>query len=133
MRFLHGTSERDWLIIQQSGGLRNPYLTTHETVAWFFAETAADDARSSPVILDVEVVNLEKLEADLPMFQETIMEVLDELGYRSSADYHAAVKEGLVPWPRSARDWGTSLKTIGSVRYWGVIPAERVKVYDRAT
>ena len=131
MRFLHGTSERDWLLIQQSGGLRNPYLTTLETVAWFFAEEAADVARSSPIILDVEVEDTSKLEADMPMFQEPIIEVAEEMGYKSVYAYHQAVREGNVPWPRNSKDWETSLEVVRSVRYWGLIPTSQIHVYDR--
>jgi hypothetical protein len=132
MRLLHGTSERDWLIIQQSGGIRNPYLTKLETVAWYFAETAAEEARSLPLILDVEVPDKDRLEADLPMFQEPIMEVFEEIGYVSAYAYHQAVKAGDIPWPRNINDWKTSLEIVRSVRYRGVIPADRIWVYERA-
>jgi hypothetical protein len=131
MRLLHGTSERDWLIIQQSGGLRNPYLTTLETVAWFFAEESADNARSRPIILEVTVDDTSKLEADLPMFQEPIFEAVEEMGYPSVYAYHQAVKEGNVPWPRNRKDWETSLEVMKSVRYWGLIPPGKIRIYER--
>lgn len=132
MKLLHGTSERDWQEIQRYGGLRNPYLTALETVAWFFAEEAADTAKSSPIILEVEVPDVEHLEADLPMFQEPIMEVFEEIGYPSSYAYHEAVKAGDVPWPRNTKDWITSLEVVKSVRYWGLVPLSYVRVYERA-
>ena len=131
MRFLHGTSEREWALIQQSGGLRNPYLTTLETVAWFFAEESADNARSRPIILEVTVDDTNKLEADLPMFQEPIFEVVEEMGYPSVYAYHQAVKEGNVPWPRNRKDWETSLEVMKSVRYWGLIPPGKIRIYER--
>lgn len=131
MRLLHGTSERDWLLIQKYGGLRDPYLTTLETVAWFFAEEAADNARSRPIVLEVEVDDLDSFEADLPMFQEPIMEVFEEMGYRSSYAYHQAVEAGDVPMPSDRHDWRTSLEIVRSVRYRGLIPAGQIRVYDR--
>lgn len=131
MRLLHGTSERDWLLIQQFGGIRNPYLTTLETVAWFFADESADTAKSLPIILEVEVNDTNRLEADMPMFQEPIFEVVEEMGYPSVYAYHQAAKEGNIPWPRDSKDWKTSLEVVKSVRYWGLIPTEKIKVYDR--
>lgn len=133
MRLLHGTSERDWLIVQKSGGLKYlTYLTDLETVAWYFAEEAADTAKSTPVILEVEIKDTSRLEADFAMFQEPIMEVFEELGYTSSSAYHEAVKAGKIPWPRDIFDWKTSLEVVRSVRYWGIIPPEKIRVYDRA-
>jgi hypothetical protein len=131
MRLLHGTSERDWILIQQSGGLRNPFLTTLETVAAFFAETSADDARSVPLILEVDVDDEENFYADTPMFQEPIIEVVEEMGYKSVYAYHQAMKEGNIPWPRDMKDWKTSLEVVKSIHYRGVIPPGKIRVYER--
>jgi hypothetical protein len=66
------------------------------------------------------------------MFQEPIIEAVEELGYPSVYAYHQAVREGNVPWPRNLKDWKTSLEIMNSVRYRGVIPTGNIKVYDRA-
>ena len=53
------------------------------------------------------------------------------MGYKSVYAYHQAVKEGNVLWPKDKYDWKTSLEVIKSVRYWGIVPPEKILVYER--
>lgn len=132
MWLLHGTSESDWTEIKRSGGLRNPYLTKHEPIAWYFAEeSSAIGKDNAPALLRVDLPDTDHLEADLPMFQEPIVEAVEELGYKSVSAYHRAVRAGEVRTPKDRQDWRTSLEVIGCVRYRGIITPDHISIYER--
>lgn len=129
VRLLHGSSERRLEEILERG-LKNPYLTDLETVAYYFADEAgAEDDDAEPVVLEVLVRELDHLRVDRAMYQEPITEVLDELGIPSADHYVELMGEGCFREP-SGRDWPTSLQEMHSVRYMGVIPPRDIQIYD---
>lgn len=51
----HGTSRANLTAATNTGGLTNPYVTPDPDLAWHYAEQAADDTNTEPVLVTLTI------------------------------------------------------------------------------
>ena len=127
MNLYHGTTERP------NPTLENPHLTSSPDIAWYYAETAAEETGAEPVVYQVHDVDPQHLRYDGPAMLEPI--ALD--GYdddtRDAAWNAAAIAH--PDWLRGDaihvpdHAWEVSLQGAASVRYVGTISSDRIHAY----
>lgn len=127
VKLLHGTSFKRLQKIKVKG-LRSPYLTDLEAVADFFAGQAAYDDGSTPIVLEVTVLDPDRLRADLEMYADPVTAVFEASDVVNPSTYHQMRRDGDIVDP-DVRDWRTSLYEVHSVRHRGPIAPRDIKVW----
>jgi hypothetical protein len=124
---MHGTSSASWAAIQRAGSLREPHLTDDEGLAAYYAQEAAENDGSRPMILRVSVppsgLRYDGAAMDEPVQrdEEDVREALDQAG-RKHPEW---VDGGYVTVPES--EWRLSLKIVGSVWFDGEVSLSSVQ------
>jgi hypothetical protein len=120
LRLYHGTSTAAWESIRQTG-LRRPFLTDRRDIAAYYAECAADEDGSHPIIL-VCSVSPDSLRPDWVAYDEPLTLFREDYA-ASDAEWFDGCESGDIPTPDSADDWMTALTVVHSVRCLGdVVP-----------
>ena len=124
----HGTSTRNFNNIDMYG-LKDPYICLSMQAAQYFAMEEVDKKGGDPLILSVSIDASDKkrLRPDFPMFEEPILEVLEGLNLTRS-EYDEKMRRDKIPFPKNNKDWRTSLDVVGSIRYEGIVPREKMEV-----
>jgi len=124
---MHGTSSASWAAIQRAGSLREPHLTDDEGLAAYYAQEAAENDGSRPMILRVSVppsgLRYDGAAMDEPVQrdEEDVREALDQAG-RKHPEW---VDGGYVTVPEG--EWRLSLKIVGSVWFDGEVSLSSVQ------
>lgn len=146
-KLLHGTSARNAAKILQEGlaagdrrvsshrgstGFYGSYLTDSSVVADYFAKEAVgidvylNGVEDRPVILEV-TVSEDKLRADYVSYVEPLSFYRNRWA-KDEDDWHRKLTADRIPYPKSGRDWRTSLKVVRAVRHEGRIPPECIRL-----
>lgn len=130
MKLKHGTSTRlaDRAL---EFGLNNPFLTDDDDVAQYFAEEAVEQEGGEPVILEVDVLDKSKLRPDFAMYQEPLYQIKREWKISSDEAWADALKADEIPFPKTKKDWKTSLDTVSSVVHKGKVHPDQIDVLSR--
>jgi 2'-5' RNA ligase len=121
LHLFHGTSSIH-LDEAQTTGLRKPFLVDDPEIAMYYAQEEAERAGGRPMVLRVTVEDTSKLRADFPSFEEPLTFVYKKYAL-SEDEWHERLNnpQSGIHWPANQKDWQTSLKVVGSVRYDGTI------------
>lgn len=124
MKLIHVTAAANIESILSNGLAGPSYWAGDYDLAAYYAETVRDEG-DVPVYLEVDVADLDEklLEPDHPSVSEPIMSHVRGLhGWSRSEGEERVLEE----WDRVAGTWRDSLDLVGSVRYRGVVPAEKL-------
>lgn len=113
MKLYHGTSASNARIILSEGVLRQPYLTSCEDQASYYAECAADENEEAQVIIELDVP-AGLLSADFNAYAEPLTYFRDKWA-TSEKEWHTKIESGEIPYPASPGDITTAIQVTGSL------------------
>lgn len=144
--FYHGTTQANWELIQASGFLKAPYLTTELSIAQEYADAASEDQSEkpfTPVVLVVTRIPTAWLHCDHPALAEPVAPPhltgaeLDNRVSRSLGQYKRHKPNCYDPETDTVsvrdEDYMVSLRTVYSVRCIHNVPLAHLNLYERTS
>lgn len=111
-------------------GLCQPYLTSDEEIAEYYAECAVDEHGGEAVLLKVVVdESKDVLKPDYPAYAEPLTFYRDEYA-SSDREWHEMLDAGEIPHPDSDENWAVSLETVRSVLVASAISGDRISLSE---
>lgn len=132
----HGTSSKYRESIL-TNGLREPYLTDSEELAYYYAETTCEEVGGEPLVLKVTVptdsLRYDRTAMDEPVVydgytEEELLKRVEEMFDRMSEEHPEWVKGDLL-YIEEEKAWKYSLEAVGSVRCAITVPPSQNEEY----